>query len=58
MNEEFEERFYEAQQRINWWIDGIGVHGVSSQLFINIPTERIVELYNVDMVYFRPETKK
>ena len=54
MNEEFEKRFYEAQQRINWWTNGIGVHCIPSKLFMNMPTERIVELYNVDMVYFRP----
>ena len=54
MNEEFERRFYEAQQRINWWINGIGVHCIPCKLFMSIPTERIVELYNVNMNYFRP----
>ena len=44
---------YESQQRLKWFIDGIGIHGLSPELFSKLSTERIVELYNVEMSYFR-----
>jgi len=44
---------YEAQQRISWYIQGIGIHGLSPELFSKMSTERIVELYNVDINFFR-----
>ena len=46
---------YETQQRLRWFIDGIGVHGLTPELFSKIPTERIVELYNIEISYFRPK---
>jgi hypothetical protein len=48
-----EEKLYELQQRLNWFIDGIGIHGLSWDLFNKIPTDRIVELYNVEAAYFK-----
>ena len=44
---------YESEQRIKWYIQGIGLHGLSPELFSKLTTERIVEIYNVDMSYFR-----
>jgi hypothetical protein len=44
---------YESRQRLEWFIDGIGIHGLSPELFSKLSTERIVELYNVEMSYFR-----
>lgn len=44
---------YELSQRIKWWLAGIDVHCIPLDLFWKIPTERIVELYNVDMKFFR-----
>ena len=44
---------FEAQQRLSWYINGIGIHGISPELFSKMPTERIVELYNVEMSFFR-----
>jgi hypothetical protein len=48
-----EEIIYESKQRITWYIRGIGQHGLTPQLFSGLSTERIVELYNVEMSYFR-----
>lgn len=50
----YHQRFIEAQRRIEWYIDGYHLHCIPHTLFKNMPTERIVELYNVDMTYFRP----
>jgi len=44
---------YESRQRLEWFIYGIGIHGLSPELFSKLSTERIVELYNVEMSYFR-----
>jgi len=52
-----EELFYEAKQRINWYIDGIGIHCLSWDSFNRLSTERIVEIYNVDMSYFKMKNK-
>lgn len=43
---------YEATQRVNWFVRGIGIHGLSAELFSNLPTERIVEIYNVEISHF------
>ena len=48
-----DEKLYELQQRMFWFIDGIGIHGLTWELFGNIPTERIVELYNIELNFFR-----
>ena len=48
-----DELIYESQQRLNWFIDGIGQHGLTPELFSTLSTERIVEIYNVEMSYFR-----
>ena len=44
---------YESKQRMDWYVNGIGLHGLSPEIFSKLPTERIVELYNVEMSYFR-----
>jgi hypothetical protein len=49
-----DEMVYEAKARLHWYIDGIGQHGLSSELFSSLSTERIVEIYNIEMKYFRP----
>lgn len=43
---------YEAHQRLTWFVYGIGIHGLTPELFSKIPTERICELYNVEIDYF------
>jgi len=50
--QDIERRLFEIQQRLNWFIDGIGIHGLTWDLFHNISTERLIELYNVDKEYF------
>lgn len=52
--QDIDDRFICAQRRINWWVDGMFIHGIPSNLFAKMPTERIVELYNVEMSYFKP----
>jgi len=47
---------YEAKQRCFWFIDGIGKHGLTVELFSQMSTETICELYNVDINYFRLNT--
>ena len=47
---------YEAKQRLKWFIDGYFIHCLGS-LFSKMSTERICELYNVEMSYFRKEEK-
>ena len=48
-----EDIVYETQQRIKWYINGIGIHGLTPDLFSKIPTERIVELYNIEISFFK-----
>ena len=48
-----EEQLYELQQRLNWFIDGIGIHGLSWDLFNGMTISRIVEIYSVDYQYFK-----
>lgn len=43
---------YEAMQRLNWFLDGYFIHGLG-ELFSKISTEKICELYNVQLNYFR-----
>jgi hypothetical protein len=50
---EFGDEAYEAYQRVKWFIYGIDIHGLSPELFAKIPTERLCELYNVELTYFR-----
>jgi len=52
--EELENKSYEIKKRIEWFVNGIGIHCISSRLFLGLTTERIVELYNVEMSFFRP----
>ncbi len=44
---------YEAKKRLEWFIDGYFIHCLGSS-FANLTTERICELYNVELDYFRP----
>lgn len=47
---------YEAIQRLKWFINGYFNHCLGN-LFHKISTERICELYNVELEYFRPWMK-
>ena len=47
---------YEAKQRLKWLIEGYFIHCLGS-LGSKMSTERICELYNVEMSYFRKEEK-
>ena len=44
---------YEGLKRLEWFIDGYNTHCLNS-LFTKMSTERICELYNVELKYFRP----
>lgn len=44
---------YETKQRVRWYIDGIGIHGLSPKLFSGITTKRLCELYNVELSFFK-----
>lgn len=43
---------FEAKRRLEWFIYGYFIHCLGS-LFSKISTERICELYNVELSYFR-----
>lgn len=45
---------YECEKRFEWWLAGICTHGISAESFAKMSTERIVQLYNVEMIFFRP----
>jgi len=51
------EEFYEASKRMEWFINGYFIHCIPSSMWSTLTTERIVELYNVEMEYFRPKNK-
>lgn len=55
MENKIEQIIHEHTKRIEWWLSGT-IHCIPSNLFVKMPTERIVELYNVEMEYFRPKT--
>jgi hypothetical protein len=48
MNKEF----FILQKKLNWFIDGIGIHCILWDHFKNLTPEWIVEHYNVEMSYF------
>jgi len=48
-----DELIFESQQRIKWYINGIGIHCLTPTLFSKIPTIRLCEIYNVDLSYFK-----
>ena len=52
-----DEQLYEAKQRMRWFINGYFIHCIPSSMWSILTTERIVELYNVEMEYFRPKNK-
>ena len=48
-----EEQIYESTQRLKWFIDGYFMHGISIELFKNLTTKRLCELYNIEESYFK-----
>ena len=52
-----DEKIYELNQRIKWFIDGYFIHCIPFNMWSKLTTESIVELYNVEMEYFRPKQK-
>jgi hypothetical protein len=48
-----DDALYEAKQRCFWFIEGYYIHGMSVEIFKNLSTERLCELYNVDIDHFR-----
>ena len=44
---------YEIRQRMKWFLDGYFTHNIGGNMSTT-STERICELYNVDMSFFRP----
>lgn len=52
-DQDFEDMFYSISQRMKWFINGIGIHGLTWHLFDCMSNERLCELYNMDMNYFK-----
>jgi len=44
--------FFILSKKLEWFIDGIGIHGISWIQFKSLTPEWIVENYNVEMSYF------
>ena len=49
-----DKKIHEATKRLEWFINGRFIHCLPPSMWANITTERIVELYNVELEYFRP----
>ena len=45
---------YEALKRLEWFINGFFIHGLSGEMMSKLSTEQICEIYNVDISYFKP----
>ncbi len=50
-----DEELYELKQRLEWFINGIGIHCISWDLFHVMTADNICRLYNVDPSYFKTE---
>lgn len=48
-----EDKFFEAEQRLNWFINGKNIHCLSVNLFTNLTTQRLCEIYNVEPSYLK-----
>lgn len=48
-----EDKFFEAEQRLHWFINGKNIHCLSVSLFTNLTTQRLCEIYNVEPSYFK-----
>jgi hypothetical protein len=48
-----EKEFFILKRKLEWFIDGIGIHGICWSQFKSITPEWIVENYNVEMSYFK-----
>ncbi len=46
---------FEAKKRLEWFLNGYFIHNLG-KLFKTISTERICELYNVDLSYFKEKS--
>lgn len=57
-NFNLDDALFEAQQRCNWFIDGMNKTGLTVEIFKNISTERLCELYNIDINYFKIKINK
>jgi len=52
-NFDLEESLYEAKMRCEWFINGYGLHGLTAEEFKYLSTNRLCELYNIDISYFK-----
>lgn len=50
---DLEAELYEARQRCFWFIEGLGIHGLTPEIFGSISTERLCEIYNIEISFFR-----
>ena len=51
--ENIEQDFFIFKRKLNWFIDGIGQHGIPWNLFEYITPEWIIQNYNVEISYFQ-----
>jgi len=47
-----EKEIYELKKRLEWFIDGIGIHNIPWSLFHVMTAENICRLYNVEPEFF------
>ena len=47
-----EKEFFILQRKLEWFINGVGKHGISWSQFKFLTPEWIVENYNVEISYF------
>jgi hypothetical protein len=51
--EKLENLIYETEQRVRWYVSGIGQHGLTPDQMFNLTTDRLCEVYNVDVKFFK-----
>lgn len=51
-DQKIENIIHEHEKRVEWFVRGINRHCISAKIFSKIPTEWIVQHYNVEMDYF------
>jgi hypothetical protein len=52
---DLDSELFEAKRRCEWFIDGMGKHGLTVELFSMMSTEEICLIYNVELSYFKKD---
>jgi hypothetical protein len=53
--EKWEKELFILRRKLNWFINGYSIHGITWNQFKHLTPEWIVKHYNVEMSYFEIE---